>query len=197
MNLSGIFTTIQNILNLAIPVLLSLGVVYFVWGVVQYVIAGGDEAKKTGKDRIIYGIIGLAVIVSIWGLVNIVASTFNLGNASAPVLTSTEGGSCNTTGGLWAKGKDFQDIAGFITCTIKNSIIPFIFALALATFVFGVVNFFFIGSGEEKKRTQGKQFMIWGLVALTVMLSIWGLVAILTRTFGINTKVGIPEAQTK
>jgi len=48
--------------------LLALGVVYFVWGVVTYVIASDEEAKKTGRDRIIYGIIGLAVIIGVWVL---------------------------------------------------------------------------------------------------------------------------------
>ena len=36
------------------------------------------EAKKAGKNRMIYGIIGLAVIVAMWGLVNILLDTFNI-----------------------------------------------------------------------------------------------------------------------
>lgn len=67
---------IGQILNSVIPVLIALGVVYFVWGVVSYVIASDEEAKKTGRDRIIYGIIGLAVIISVWGLVGILVKTF-------------------------------------------------------------------------------------------------------------------------
>src|SRR3989338_7648366 len=59
--LGNIICQIQLILNKIIPVLITLGVVYFVWGVVHYLIAGGDEAKKKGRDQIIYGIIGLAV----------------------------------------------------------------------------------------------------------------------------------------
>jgi len=39
-----------------------------------------EEAKKKGRDKIIYGIIGLVVIVGMWGLVHIVMSTFNLNN---------------------------------------------------------------------------------------------------------------------
>ncbi|MFA5791496.1 MAG: pilin [Candidatus Paceibacterota bacterium] len=69
---------IQELFNNVIPVLIALGVVYFVWGVVQYVIYSDEEAKKAGKMRMIYGIIGLAVIVSLWGLVYIVVNTFNL-----------------------------------------------------------------------------------------------------------------------
>lgn len=74
----GIICKIGEILNLVIPVLVVLGLVYFVWGVVSYVIASDEEAKKSGRNRMIYGIIGLAVIVAVWGLVNILTTTFNI-----------------------------------------------------------------------------------------------------------------------
>lgn len=67
-----------------LPVLVALGVVYFVWGVVYYFIKDDEEAKKKGRDRIIFGIIGLAVIISVWGLVYILADTFATGDYSAP-----------------------------------------------------------------------------------------------------------------
>ncbi|MES2023208.1 MAG: pilin [Patescibacteria group bacterium] len=73
---------VGDLLNTVVPVLIALGVVYFIWGVVTYVVAGDEEAKKTGRDRMIYGIIGLVVIVSIWGLVSILKSTFNLSSSN-------------------------------------------------------------------------------------------------------------------
>jgi len=81
--LSGLISNIQQLLNSIVPVLLALGVVFFVWGVVQYVINDSEEAKKKGRDRIIYGIIGLAVIIGLWGLVNLLRNTFGLNNAQS------------------------------------------------------------------------------------------------------------------
>ncbi|MDE2399916.1 MAG: hypothetical protein KGL67_02835 [Patescibacteria group bacterium] len=187
MNLSNLFSTAQNILNSIIPILVSLGLVFFIWGVVQYVIAGGEEAKKRGRDRIIYGIIGLAVITSLWGLVNLVVNTFHLAGTAPTYPTTTAG--CNTAGGV---GTTFRNLVGYIDCTIKDSIIPFIFAVALAAFVWGVVKFFIINADEEAKRSQGKQFMVWGLIAMTVMLCVWGLVAILGSTFNIDIRSEVP-----
>ena len=66
----------SEILNALMPFLVALGVVYLVWGVVQSFINDSEEAKKKGKDRIIFGVIGLAVIISIWGLVYILVRTF-------------------------------------------------------------------------------------------------------------------------
>jgi hypothetical protein len=91
----GAITTIQTlickfneILGALLPFLIALGVLYFVWGVVSYMIAGDEEAKTAGRDKIIYGIIGLVVIVGMWGLVRIVTNTFGLNNI-APITLPT------------------------------------------------------------------------------------------------------------
>ncbi|OGI60558.1 hypothetical protein A2641_03430 [Candidatus Nomurabacteria bacterium RIFCSPHIGHO2_01_FULL_37_25] len=188
MTIEDLIFEAYNILSSIIPVLVALGVVYFVWGVVQYVIGGGDEAKKKGRDRIIYGIIGLTVIVSVWGLVSIIAETFGLTNATGPVFEPID--TCQTLGPY----PRFQDLVCYITTIINNAIIPLIFALAMVMFVWGVVQYV-IKSDEEAKKQKGKQFMLWGLIALTVMVSVWGLVEILGTTFGINTSF-IPQVKT-
>lgn len=79
---TDVICVVGNILNKIIPVIIVLGVLYFVWGVVTYVISGDEEAKSAGRDRMIYGIIGLVVIVGMWGLVRIVSQTFNLNNST-------------------------------------------------------------------------------------------------------------------
>jgi ABC-type proline/glycine betaine transport system permease subunit len=76
--LQAVVCKIAELLNTIIPILIVLGVVFFIWGVVQYMIGGDEEAKKKGRDKIIYGLIGLVVIVGMWGLVRIVTNTFDL-----------------------------------------------------------------------------------------------------------------------
>lgn len=186
--LNGFFCNINNVFSSILPLLISLGVIYFVWGVVQYVIYDSEEAKDKGRDRIIYGIVGLAVIIGMWGLVNIVVTTFFTSrDLVAPKLdTGVATGSC-TAPTAGAADSTFQKYISYITCTINGTIVPLIFALATLMFIWGAVNFFIINADDESKRTQGKQFMIWGIVSLAVMLSMWGLVNILGTTFGVNT----------
>ena len=86
--LTNVLCTIANLLDSVIPVLIALGVVYFVWGVVSYVIASDEEAKSTGRNRMIWGIIGLVVIVGVWGLVSILANTFGLNGTVSESLPS-------------------------------------------------------------------------------------------------------------
>ncbi len=83
----NIICRIGGLLNLIIPIVIALGLVYFVWGIISYVIASDEEAKTTGRDRMIYGIIGLAVIVAVWGLVNILLNTFGVGPGTVVLPT--------------------------------------------------------------------------------------------------------------
>ena len=87
--IGGILCKLKELLSAIIPLVIILGVVYFVWGVVSYVIASDEEAKTTGRDRMIYGIIGLAVIVSVWGLVTILTNTFGLPTTGQKILFPT------------------------------------------------------------------------------------------------------------
>ena len=68
-------------------------------------------------------------------------------------------------------------------------VVPLIFALAFAAFIWGVVNYFFIHVDNETKRTEGRNFIIWGLVGMAVLLSVWGFVYLVLGTVGITPGV--------
>lgn len=71
---------------------------------------------------------------------------------------------------------------------LNTIVVPVIFAFAFAAFVWGVVNYFFIGGADEKKRSEGRQFVLWGLLGMAVLFSVWGFVNILLSTLGIAPK---------
>lgn len=75
----------QSFVNLLVPFVISVGVLYFIWGVVQYTLGKSDDAKKEGRERMIWGIVGLFVIVSIWGLVNLIGNTFDIDQGGQPI----------------------------------------------------------------------------------------------------------------
>lgn len=80
-------------------------------------------------------------------------------------------------------------LATCLTSIISGKLIPVIGALAAVLFVWGVVNYFIIGAGEEAKRTQGKQFIMWGIIAFVIISSVWALVNIVGRTFGVDSRL--------
>lgn len=79
--LSTILCKINELLGVIVPILIALGVVYFIWGVISYVIGTDEETKASARQKMIYGIIGLAVIIGVWGLVGILNRTFGVGAA--------------------------------------------------------------------------------------------------------------------
>jgi hypothetical protein len=111
--LYNILCRIHDLLGTVVPLLIALGVVYFVYGVVMYMIADDEEAKTKGRDSIIFGVIGLAVIISLWGLVYIVTATFRTeGNAPTnsslqkliPERGSTGGSGSSSSGNMVQPG---------------------------------------------------------------------------------------------
>ena len=86
----------QSILDLfndyVIPILFAIATIVFLWGVILYITSGGDEDKrKEGRNYIIFGLIGLFVMVAIWGIVNVLVDFFDFGNVSAPSLPDLPG----------------------------------------------------------------------------------------------------------
>ena len=65
---------------------------------------------------------------------------------------------------------------------ISTSVVPVIFAFAFAAFVWGVMKYFFINVGDEAKREEGRQFVLWGVLGMVVLFSVWALVNILLST---------------
>ncbi len=65
---------ITGTLDLVIVFFFSLTTVYFIWGVIQYVMGarGDDEKLDQGKRHMVWGIIGMAIMASAWGIVEII-----------------------------------------------------------------------------------------------------------------------------
>lgn len=82
--------------------------------------------------------------------------------------------------------KSLGNLMDFASCLILKSVLPLLTTLAVASFIWGIIQFF-LNPYNEKKREDGKGYMIWGLVSLFVMVSIWGIVNIFSETFGIET----------
>jgi hypothetical protein len=80
-------------LGVGITVIIALAVATFVWNVYGYFFTEKDK-KEAGK-YVLFSVIGFFVILSIWGLVNVLSNTFNLPK-NQPAWPF--GGSVNTGG---------------------------------------------------------------------------------------------------
>ncbi len=76
---------VDEILNKLVIVIIGLATVYFLWGVAKYILHSDDpKTREEGRDMMIYGIIAIFVMVSIWGFVNLLDNTFRLDNSTLP-----------------------------------------------------------------------------------------------------------------
>lgn len=74
-----LITSFSYYLRAAANLLVGAAVVFFLWQVFNYVKSGGDaEGKTEGRTKIISGIIGIAVMVSLWGLVGFLTDSADL-----------------------------------------------------------------------------------------------------------------------
>lgn len=70
-------------------------------------------------------------------------------------------------------------------------IIPLMGAVAFLAFVWGVARFI-RAAGNEKEIKDSKNLLIWGVVGVFVLVSIWGIIAFLQNEFGFQSSSGFP-----
>lgn len=68
---------------------------------------------------------------------------------------------------------------------LVSTALPIVVAIALLVFFWGLVKFIF-AQGNEEAKADAKKIMLWGLIALFVMVSVWGLVEFIGNALGID-----------
>ncbi len=82
--------SIGSILNKLVPLFIAIAVVIFLYGVLKYILAGGnEEVRAEARSMIIYGIISIFVMVAVWGFVRILVGTFFPNNNTLPIKGPT------------------------------------------------------------------------------------------------------------
>ena len=80
--------------------------------------------------------------------------------------------------------------------TVVKSFIPILLALAVLCFFWGLVKFI-NHADDEKSLEEGKQLMIWGMIAIFVMVAFWGIIGWIQLNLGLNdaTSLGTLPSQ--
>ena|SRR3989344_1637277 len=67
------------IVNPLIYLLFALAVAYFLYGMLQFLANKDNDEKKTaGKSHMIYGVIGITVMMGVFAIMNMLLDTFNI-----------------------------------------------------------------------------------------------------------------------
>lgn len=72
MTLASLVNQFVDLINLAIPVIIGVGIILFLYTVVHYIAKAGDaQGKNAERTAMLWGLVALFVLFSIWGIINI------------------------------------------------------------------------------------------------------------------------------
>jgi heme/copper-type cytochrome/quinol oxidase subunit 2 len=84
--IKSIINTLISFINPLIVLTIGFALLVFIWGLAKFIWHSGDKnAVDEGRRLIIWGVLALFVMVSIWGIVAFVQQTFlgNMGSGGA------------------------------------------------------------------------------------------------------------------
>jgi hypothetical protein len=188
---SSLLVLIATYINDAVPIVIGLGVLLFIWGVIGFIRNADNEKERANARRfIIFGIIAIFVMVSVWGLVNIILNSLGLdtypqipegpeesSGPTNPIVSpeptlplvpcdvQTGGGSATANPcracHLWQLVRRLIDF-------LLIAIVPLV-GLALAIGGLKIV----MAAGSEGSISRGKEIIVSGIWGLVIALAAW------------------------
>jgi len=70
---------IDAIINPLLLLLFSVGAFLFVWGLVEFLWkVDTEDGQKTGKQHMLYGLLGMFIMATVFGIISIITSTLGV-----------------------------------------------------------------------------------------------------------------------
>jgi len=72
---------VGSIIDPIVLLIFSAGVFLFTWGLVVFLLnLDNPEARKTGVQHMLWGILGVFIMATVFGIISIITETFGLGD---------------------------------------------------------------------------------------------------------------------
>lgn len=86
-NLEILVTSIGRLVGIALPIVVGIALLAFFWGLVKYIFAqGNEESKADAKKIMLWGIIALFVMVSVWGIVRFIGTALGINQGDTIIV---------------------------------------------------------------------------------------------------------------
>lgn len=184
--LQNVVNAATRLINFALGILIGLAILAFFWGLVRYLwgAKGGPDQKKASM-LMVYGIVALFFMLSVFGIIRLLQISFGV-NGSAPVNPPLIGQTTLPT--CTSIVQNFGCLAQwaaqmFGTATallVGGALVLYFWSIAYNMFGYNT-------AGSASSLAKLRSTLLWGLLALFIMFSIWGIIRILGLTlFGTN-----------
>ena len=77
--------------------------------------------------------------------------------------------------------------------SILNVLIPILFSAAFIVFFWGLSKFILNGSGNQAELKKGKDYMMWGILALFILLTFRTIISLIATEFELGDGKTIPQ----
>ncbi|MEK7109064.1 MAG: hypothetical protein AAB919_01360 [Patescibacteria group bacterium] len=67
---------------------------------------------------------------------------------------------------------------------LVNTIIPVLAALAMVIFFIGLIRYIY-QSADAHGHAEGRQLIMWGLIALFILVSVWGILGLMSQALNL------------
>ena len=76
---------IREIINPVVAILFTAAIVVFFWGMIQFIYSAGDDTKRNlGKQHMLWGVIGVFIMLSAFGILTLFTNTFGITVQTCP-----------------------------------------------------------------------------------------------------------------
>jgi hypothetical protein len=95
--IKSLLTAFQGILNLTVPIIFGLALIFFFYGLAQFIRSVSDKTIEEGKNKMKWGIIALFVMFSIFGIIKYIGDSVGIstgitgGPNNAPICDPSKG----------------------------------------------------------------------------------------------------------
>jgi len=172
-------------------VVMLLAILFILWNILRLAFSDSKN-RDVFKKYILWGVIALTVMAFVWSFVVILQQTVfdstdptSIGESEKaiqelqkdPVQDGGNTGPVNT-------GRGINTVIVKVIYII-NDAIPLLVTLSIVLFLWGVLKYF-TSADSAKIKSEGAATMVWGIVLLLIVGSVWGFVNLFADTAGIN-----------
>lgn len=91
-----------------------------------------------------------------------------------------------------AQPSDFDDFVCLLILDIIDPLTGVLMGVALLVFFWGVAKMIY-KSGDEKALGEGKKFLLWGVIAMFILISVWGILHLFYSDLFGDSGFGFPQ----
>jgi len=78
-NVTSFAEQLQSLVDILIPIVVALALLFFFWGLATFILAAGNEEKrKEGKKMMIWAVVALFIMAAVWGIIQLLANIFGV-----------------------------------------------------------------------------------------------------------------------